>query len=134
VTTEDDFQRALDADPDDHHTRLVFADWLDERDDPRAEGYRALGATRRDCTYGNMYLGNREACPFWQYLHGAELSTSEGCLPKDWYDLVEFNGKYAHCCPSWQFNYTANRRELEDAAALAFCKLSAARRRELLTG
>ena len=43
VTTEDDFQRALDKNPDDWQTRLVFADWLEERDDPRAEGYRALG-------------------------------------------------------------------------------------------
>jgi uncharacterized protein (TIGR02996 family) len=43
VTTEDDFQAALDAHPKDWQTRLVFADWLDERGDPRAEGYRALG-------------------------------------------------------------------------------------------
>ncbi len=30
MTTEDDFQTALDAAPDDWQTRLVFADWLDE--------------------------------------------------------------------------------------------------------
>ncbi len=46
MTTEDDFQAALDANPDDWQTRLVFADWLDERGDARAEGYRALGANR----------------------------------------------------------------------------------------
>src|SRR5204863_136709 len=46
VTTEDDFQNALDADPADWQTRLVFADWLQERGDVRAEGYRALGRTR----------------------------------------------------------------------------------------
>jgi uncharacterized protein (TIGR02996 family) len=46
LTTEDDFQNALDANPEDHQTRLVFADWLQERVDPRAEGYRALGRLR----------------------------------------------------------------------------------------
>src|SRR5262249_13386737 len=46
VTTEDDFQNALDAQPGDWQTRLVFADWLQDRSDPRAEGYRALGMNR----------------------------------------------------------------------------------------
>jgi uncharacterized protein (TIGR02996 family) len=43
VTTEEDFQNALDANPKDWQTRLVFADWLQERGDERAEGYPALG-------------------------------------------------------------------------------------------
>jgi uncharacterized protein (TIGR02996 family) len=47
VTTEDDFQAALDANPGDHHTRLVFADWLEERGDERAEGYRYFGRYKR---------------------------------------------------------------------------------------
>ncbi|MBN9120212.1 MAG: TIGR02996 domain-containing protein [Planctomycetes bacterium] len=34
MTSEDDFQAALDPDPDDHNTRLVLADRLQERDDP----------------------------------------------------------------------------------------------------
>lgn len=34
MTTEDDFQAALDANPSDWQTRLVFADWLDEREYP----------------------------------------------------------------------------------------------------
>ena len=46
VTTGDDFQRRLDEHPDDFQTRPVFADWLEERGDPRAEGYRALGRFR----------------------------------------------------------------------------------------
>ena len=47
MTTEDDFQQALDANPDDHHTRLVFADWLQERGDPRAE--TAVVTQAREC-------------------------------------------------------------------------------------
>lgn len=40
MTTEDDFQNHLDLNPLDFHTRLVFADWLEERDDPRGPAYR----------------------------------------------------------------------------------------------
>jgi uncharacterized protein (TIGR02996 family) len=40
---EEPFHAALDAKPDDSTLRLVFADWLEERGDPRAQGYRALG-------------------------------------------------------------------------------------------
>ena len=40
MTKEDDFQKALDAHPEDWQTRLVFADWLQERGDPRAEFLR----------------------------------------------------------------------------------------------
>ena len=47
MTTEDDFQVALDTNPGDWRTRLVFPDWLPERSDPRADGYRALGVLRR---------------------------------------------------------------------------------------
>lgn len=51
MTTEDDFQNAIDASPDDWNARLVFADWLQEQGDPRAEGYRALGALKW-CPFG----------------------------------------------------------------------------------
>jgi uncharacterized protein (TIGR02996 family) len=46
MTTEDDFQRAPAAAPRAWQTLLVFADWLAQRDDPRADGYRALGLRR----------------------------------------------------------------------------------------
>ena len=42
MTTEDDFRRALDANPKDWQTLAVLSDWLRERDDPRADGYAAL--------------------------------------------------------------------------------------------
>ena len=37
VTEEQTFLSAIMAAPDDHTLKLVYADWLDERDDPRAE-------------------------------------------------------------------------------------------------
>jgi uncharacterized protein (TIGR02996 family) len=45
------FIRAIAADPDDEATRLVYADWLEERGDPRAEFLRvesALAGLRDD--------------------------------------------------------------------------------------
>lgn len=35
MTTETDFLEAIKASPDDGDLCLVFADWLQERDDPR---------------------------------------------------------------------------------------------------
>lgn len=42
MTHEEPFLRALAAEPNDEDLLMVFADWLDERDDPRAESIRAL--------------------------------------------------------------------------------------------
>src|SRR5437868_4196470 len=36
MTTEADFLQAIRDDPDDDAARLVFADWLEERGDPRS--------------------------------------------------------------------------------------------------
>jgi uncharacterized protein (TIGR02996 family) len=38
VTDEQSFHDHLDQHPDDHHARMVFADYLQEQGDPRAEG------------------------------------------------------------------------------------------------
>lgn len=43
MTTEADFQRSLDLDPDNFGLRLIFADWLEERGDVRAAGMRWMG-------------------------------------------------------------------------------------------
>ena len=40
MPTEDDFLRAILDDVDDASCRLVFADWLEERGDPRGEWLR----------------------------------------------------------------------------------------------
>ena len=42
------FLSAIEANPDDGDVCLVFADWLDERTDPRARSYRARGSVLRD--------------------------------------------------------------------------------------
>jgi uncharacterized protein (TIGR02996 family) len=128
MTTEDDFQAALDADPTDWQTRLVLADWLDERGDPRAEGYRALGLLRKRPRMEWYEHGVKRAkMRHWvwrKFLTSATIpDLNYDCLNGDWRDLIpDIN----------EINSYRTRREAEDAAARAFAKLPAARRTELL--
>ena len=133
MTTEDDFQRALAAHPADWQTRLVFADWLQERGDPRADGMRALGVLRRwPFEYWKQEgYGDEE---MWGFHNGTGSSTPKGklsalvpachALPQDWMCLLTTE--------TWTPQYRSVR-EAQDAAALAFDKLPAERRAELLT-
>lgn len=128
MTTEDDFQRQLDAHPDDHDLRRVFADWLQERDDPRAEGYRALGVLER------RPIGDRLGC--WFAVASRFGKDHYGTLPDDWLHQVE--GRPVSCHGEPEMSFTAyscggsSRRDEEDKAALAFARLPAERRAELL--
>ena len=130
MTTEEDFQKALDAKPEDYQTRLVFADWLQERGDPRGEGYRALGrlALWTCCRYSGT---PRRACPheetYWWRDDGEEHMLPETELPADWFDLLPEEATSG--LRSKEFD---SRRHADDAAALGFAKLPASRRAELL--
>ena len=133
MTTEADFIAALDADPDSHMTRLAFADWLEEQDppDPRGPGYRALGANgvfphgSKDVWVVMWNVSQYKGYVFGQRLHPHDpLDCSPAMLPDDWHQLIA--GKVS------SFVKRRHRREMEDAAALAFARLPAQRRAELL--
>jgi uncharacterized protein (TIGR02996 family) len=119
MTTEDDFQAALDADPDDWQTRLVFADWLEERGDERGPGYRALGLHRHRPPRGNGYV-------WFNAAHYGRVTFDN--LPADWFEELEDETDGA----SDAFRAWSTRREAEDAAAWAFAELPPERRAELL--
>jgi uncharacterized protein (TIGR02996 family) len=132
MTTEDDFHLALDRRPRDFHCRLVFADWLEERDDPRAEGYRALGALRKRPIKDPWLKGSEQQAEWRLY------SDLAGCIPKgpddlpgDWFMLISRQSTSTKSGVGLRW---WSRREAEDAAALAFSKLPADRRQELLAG
>ena len=132
MTTEEDFQARLDAQPEDWQTRLVFADWLQERGDPRADGYRALGRGK----HHTDSWGGEGHC-FWRYTIArgtldAPLRTV--ALPDDWFDLLPREVKHNERSANWGALQSYTRRAAEDAAALAFAKLPAERRAELLAG
>lgn len=122
MTTEDDFQAALDANPDDHNTRLVFADWLQERDHILAEGFRALGLLGKSPDVrGNYFL--------WFGGRGF-LGANPHHLPVDWFDLMDAknNGGFGR----WDHDEFWSRYAADNCAALAFARLPESRRLELL--
>lgn len=127
MTTEDDFQTALDADPTDWQTRLVFADWLQERDDPRADGYRALGALRLWPATSKFHERGK-VCHGYTNPTNAIYDFSHARVNQDWWDAISGSISDAEANPSWRWFPT--RREADDAAARAFAKLPA----ELLSG
>jgi uncharacterized protein (TIGR02996 family) len=132
MTTEDDFQNALDANPGDFQSRLVFADWLEERGDPRAEGYRALGGSRLN-PFPSVF-DQPHRC--WGFTNPENSFIRErgwwACvLPRDWWEVMNPGEVSRPSNPSW--NWHPSRREAEDAAARAFAELPAERRAELLS-
>ena len=134
MTTEDAFNAALDVDPADHRTRLLLADWLAERGDPRAEGYRALGVNRLfgcdSVTHegGVEWLPHQEAT--WFRRDGAGDDGHDD-LPPDWFAALGNRARWLFWTKPWTNPYP-NRRAAEDAAALAFAKLPPERRAQLL--
>lgn len=130
MTNEQDFHDILDKNPDDHHTRLVFADWLEEHGDPRAAGYRALGKLRirpertkdEHGDGGTLHFFGREGASDTHYLNSQ--------MPSDWFDLIKVSNQ-DHQLENWKW-LKADRRQAEDAAALAFSKLPPERQQELL--
>lgn len=132
--SEDDFQRMLDANPDDWQTRLVFADWLQDRGDPRAEGYRALGVLRR---YPEQ-VRTLDRGWVWRISPHCRLSVAMGLLdaqnlvPTDWFDCALQHGSDSRSVQSWL--QRKGRAALENELATAFRLLPEERRAELLTG
>jgi uncharacterized protein (TIGR02996 family) len=131
VTTEADFQTALDADPTDWQTRLVFADWLQERNDPRADGYRALARVGRrplripdGAGLVSAFVSARQTSSATRAYYGYCL------LPSFWFERLDAPPNEQQPRRLWKQYRT--RREAEDAAALAFSKLPPERRTKLL--
>jgi uncharacterized protein (TIGR02996 family) len=129
MTTEEDFRTALDANPDDHQPRLVVADWLQESDDKRADGYRALGQLRVS------------PCHFGSGIFDADARTklrASGLYRDKWRCASPDETFRPHFLPGGWFpaarvRLFPTRREAEDAAALAFGKRSPKRQAERLT-
>jgi uncharacterized protein (TIGR02996 family) len=143
MTTEDDFQAMLDLHPDDHQTRLIFADWLDERGDSRGPGYRALGRLGRWPFYygsggrdGRAIRVTSHGCPYWLARQNIFRGNEPHALPEDWFALLVLHAAYfsdGSCAPAWFKNKTTTRRQCEDAAAEAFTRLPAYRQDQLLS-
>lgn len=138
MTTEDEFHALLTTHPDDHSTRLILADWLDDRGDPRGPGYRALAMHRRVpvrsgtpvkftypgyCTFeaADLVLGDE-----------ALVDAGFAALPDDWLALTKKSLGRTDPLKDTMWACAETPRAAEDAAARAFAELPAARQSELL--
>ena len=134
MTTEDDFNAALDANPEDWQTRLVYADWLQEGGYGRAEGYRALG--RAGAWTVNVNTSG-EGLELWTWFPVGGTGDGRRELPRDWFaaldrwECLASSGERMSAADRWR-DYRS-RRAAEDAAAVAFAALSPERRAELLS-
>lgn len=140
MTREDDFQVMLDANPKDWHTMLVFADWLQDQDDPRAAGYRGLALLKKHpalCSGRRTWSPRASDSPWdtqptwtWYNSNQDEYGHPEHTnhLPDEWMrDIMKGPNAYR---TSRQVNGAAfgfagwleflSRREATNAAALAF--------------
>jgi uncharacterized protein (TIGR02996 family) len=129
VTTEEEFQNHLDANPKDWKTRLLFADWLDARRDPRGPGYRALALRQR-----RPSKSKETESWYWFDAPSVPYDETASChLWRDWFALLpagEGDPLFWPKCDETAGIKT--RRECEDAAALAFAQLPSERQAELL--
>jgi uncharacterized protein (TIGR02996 family) len=63
MNPEDEFLEAIRQNPDDDTPRLVYADWLEERDDPRGEFIRI------QCQLANMTPDDFPSAAIYQGIH-----------------------------------------------------------------
>lgn len=139
MTTEDDFQKTLDKKPNDWQTRLVFADWLQEQGDKRAEGYRLMGLwqliarhNKGSGPYGCHEAGVNNSWEWWtdKETYDPQLTTCR--IPQDLLRKIRSKYVYSTSEKGLTSKDFFTRREADDALAVAFGKLSAPRRAELL--
>lgn len=125
MQNEYEFQAALDAEPTCSTTRQVFADWLEEQGDIRAEGYRALGVLglypsirRTHATFGGMnhpHVNGIRYNPNWREQNRYRL------LPVEWFNLISFDGGHDWERDTRKIWIKCNtRRQLEDRVTKAF--------------
>jgi uncharacterized protein (TIGR02996 family) len=93
MVNEKGFLEAITAEPDDDEVRLIYADWLDDHDQPgRAEFIRAqvalARADERDPRYPELLARNRRSevltsegsCPFVDHVPGGKVMLRRGLI------------------------------------------------------
>lgn len=141
MSEEDAFRAALAERPDDETARLVYADWLDERDRHEEAarhrgGYRALVKLRRqprDIDYYRDGGSHTMHCFSNKSSVGMQHPNDLCGLPSDWFSRMKPPADLHQNAPDcWRDYRTAE--EAWEAAAMAFAELPPERRAELLAG
>lgn len=118
MTDEAAFQMAIDEFPDFWGNRAVFADWLEEQGDWRAEGYRWLGTHRRRPYM--MPLSSR-AVWGWHLEGSGDVGEPSRCdLPLDLFEVVALIGSPASIGSAGEWvTFSQGRIVAEQAVCLA---------------
>lgn len=127
-TEEASFWSRLQQYPDDTLTKLVFADWLQDRGDVRSEAVRVLVANEyRPTQYEGWYWGTDSNNLYGKGTIGYPDGRND-LLPDDWFRLLPL-GTFRFS-PMWKHYPT--RLEAVQVAVEAFTQLPEWRRTELL--
>ena len=127
MNCEQDFQKALDANPTDATLRLVFADWLEEHDDPRAEGYRAVGFLQVLPDTDFNYKYSCVVSENWK-----RSRTDLSVVPLDWYYQIPWNSNlYGASIGNGRIALNESRKSAEEKIVNAYLLLSNERKRQL---
>jgi len=129
MNDEQAFNTFLDANPTDHHARQVFADFLQDRSDPRAPGYRKLGKLEK-YPMPMSWSADQDSDHFIKFIGFVNLAQHPDpdknswhpcALPNWWLSLV----KQRPLTPNEpNVKYFRSRQEAEEAAAQAFALIT----------
>ncbi len=130
MLTETDWQHTLDTcDPAERSALLlIFADWLEDRGNRRAKGYRALGINGR-CPMPSDRYGRLE----WRCYGDGEMTDDPASLPADWWEELAGELPATPTTVLREYLEYDSRREMDNAAAKSFARLPLARQHSLLT-
>lgn len=129
------FRAAIEADPADFTTRLVYADWLQDRDDPRADGWRATAAC-------GLVPYHFESLRDWGMFKQGDRNSSgappRNLVPADWFDAVDDGWGIEKVGPAFLHSARGSQvfggHTILAALVAAFGRLPAGRQAELLRG
>ncbi len=121
MNTEAAFHKHLDQNPNDHTCRVVFADFLQEQADPRAEGYRQLGTLQ---LYPAQYKNQFAFCKYNKFEINAGLTRPHSVLSTHWFYLLAPDNVTG-------LETFSTRQTAEDNAARAYHKLKLIAQQEI---
>lgn len=136
---EDGFHSRLDEVPDDQTCRRALADWLRDRDDPRADGYALLADLGFCPLYPGLHSSTRGRRGRIDWYCGTDLNSrhvkahAPAMLPHAWFRRVRTRDSGKHHDHRWWI-FAGRRRELEDAVAVAWAGLPPKEKEKILSG
>jgi uncharacterized protein (TIGR02996 family) len=116
------FQTLIDTNLNDWQTRAILADWLQDRGDKRAEGYRELARTHRIADHMQLHLSGTvifsasKGKKSWVWRYETRYTYGEqSILPRDMWNFLT-----GYIVKNHNKVYYNSRLEAENAFALAF--------------